>query len=341
MKISIDKVSKVSSKEWDQIWQSCKYSTYFHSREWAEIWNVYKKGSYYPAPRLIMFSDGKKAIIPLSRYGKHCKGLIKDYISSPAWTYGGWISKDNLKNEHAELLSNYMLSKCGNLYWRINPYDPNAVGYAIKPINDVTHMLDLSFGPEKIIKGFSRGNISSVHKAQRCGVAVRIASTISDWQEYFRIYEDSLSRWGEKASSKYSWELFNEIFKRNSPHVKLWIAIYQDKIISGALCFYSKRHVVYWHGATLSSYFDCRPANLLMHELILDSCSQGFSWFDFNPSGGHKGVITFKESFGAKQLNCPVYKVESQTFKKYKKIDELFGRVQYIVKKRMSLKKDM
>ncbi|MDD5259270.1 MAG: GNAT family N-acetyltransferase [bacterium] len=341
MKIKINKVKRASSKEWDQIWANCLYATYFHSREWAEIWNVYKKGSYYPVPKLISFSDGRKAIIPLSYHGKHCKGLIKDYISSPVWTYGGWISEDNLGNEHALLLSNYMLNKCGNLYWRVNPYDPNLVKTEVEPLMDFTHVLDLSLGSGRIIKGFSRGNISSLHKAQRHGVTVRIASTIGDWQEYFTIYEDSLSRWGEKASSRYGWELFNEIFKRNSPDVKLWLAVYQDKIISGALCFYSKRHVVYWHGATLASYFDYRPANLLMHEIIMDSCSQGYSWFDFNPSGGHKGVIAFKESFGTRCLNCPVYEIESGAFRKYIRVDELIGRIQYKMKKRMVPRKDI
>ena len=56
----------------------------------------------------------------------------------------------------------------------------------------------------------------------------------------------------------------------------------------------------------MSDYFHLRPVNLLMCEIIKHSCDRGYSWFDFNPSGGHEGVTAFKKSFGAEALPCPV-----------------------------------
>jgi lipid II:glycine glycyltransferase (peptidoglycan interpeptide bridge formation enzyme) len=96
--------------------------------------------------------------------------------------------------------------------------------------------------------------------------------------------------------------------------VKLWVAEYQNRIISGALCFYSKRHVVYWHGAGLSDYFHLRPANLLLSEVIKHACEDGYWWFDFNPSGTHEGVANFKRRFGAKSMACPVIVRKSHFF---------------------------
>ncbi|NEQ84270.1 MAG: GNAT family N-acetyltransferase, partial [Moorea sp. SIO2I5] len=75
-------------------------------------------------------------------------------------------------------------------------------------------------------------------------------------------------------------------------------------MISGALCFYAKKHVVYWHGSSLEKYLNLRPVNLVMYEIVKDSCEQGYSWFDFDTSGGLPGVIAFKKSFGAKPLDC-------------------------------------
>ena len=91
-----------------------------------------------------------------------------------------------------------------------------------------------------------------------------------------------------------------------SPHIKLWVAKYEDMVVAGALCFYSKNHVVYWHGAADSDHFDKKPVNLLMYNAIEDACEHSYKWFDFNPSAGIEGVRNFKIGFGAKALPCPV-----------------------------------
>jgi lipid II:glycine glycyltransferase (peptidoglycan interpeptide bridge formation enzyme) len=99
--------------------------------------------------------------------------------------------------------------------------------------------------------------------------------------------------------------------KRKSPHMKLLLAIYMNTVIAGILCFYAKRHVAYWHGAALQRYFGLRPVNLLMYESLKDACSGAYTWFDFNPSGGHKGVETFKKRFGCYSRQSNIYVRES------------------------------
>lgn len=315
MRVSIISIRSAKQDEWDQIWQGCDYSTYFHSREWAEIWKIYTKGLMCPDPKLVLFSDGKKVLLPLSSQ-KGYMGLIKTYLSSPAGTFGGWISTDELSIKHAILLSEYLTKKVGNLIWRLNPYDPLADKAVLKIAkNDETHVLDLSEGFNNIFKKWTKGHASAVSKARREGVIARIASTLDDWKAYYQVYENSLQRWGEKATSVYGWELFNEMFCRNSQHIKLWVAIYRDEMVAGSLCFYAKKHVVYWHGAALKDYFQLRPVNLLIYEIIKDACNKGYRWFDFNPSGGHEGVKAFKKSFGTDERSSPVYVHESRLAK--------------------------
>ncbi len=75
-----------------------------------------------------------------------------------------------------------------------------------------------------------------------------------------------------------------------------------EKIVSGALLFYCGNHIVWWHGATLSDFFNHYPANFLQNEIIKESCEKGYKYYDFNPSGGHEGVMKFKDRFGAKRI---------------------------------------
>lgn len=137
---------------------------------------------------------------------------------------------------------------------------------------------------------------------------------MSDWQQYYHVYENTLLRWGDRASSRHSWEIFNEMFQRNSANIKLWLAINKDEVVvAGAIIFYAKKHVVYWHGAALGEYFCFRPVNLLFYEIIKNTCAKRYSWFDFNPSGGHEGVVRFKKSFGAKTVCYPIITITKST----------------------------
>ena len=334
--ISITSVRPASLSDWDTIWQDCDYSTYFHSREWAEIWSKHSKRKMFLAPFLVSFSDGKKALLPFSclkrdGLGPILMGTSRLYLSSPECTYGGWISADRLCDNHAILLSNLVKKKFSNLLWRLNPYDDIALKSGIK-ISDEgeTHAINLEKGFDVIASNMSKGHRSAVKQAIRNGVSVRISTSIEDWLEYYQVYETSVSRWGNRLlGDKYPWGLFHEIFIRNSPNVELWLSIYRDRVISGALCFHSKTHFVYWHGASIETYFNLRPVNLLLYEVIKNACEKKYAWFDFNPSGGLEGVKTFKERFGAQPLKCPIVRLRPKNMrtlaigKVYDKVTEI------------------
>jgi len=330
MSIAITNIREASSDEWDTIWRACEYATYFHSREWAEIWNVYSDRKIQPHPLLITFSDSKSALLPLTKQNR-LKGLISVYLSSSAGTFGGWISQDRIGLSHAELLGDYLTGKLGNLIWRINPYDKSATCLLKKGLKidcfDETQMLFLNKGFEETCKQWTKEQTSlirAVRKAQKEGVTVKLADTRSDWQTYYRIYEDSLRRWGKRLDEGYDLRLFETLFTRRSPYIKLWLAMNNGVTLAGALCFYANRHAVYWHGAALEKYLNLRPVNLLMFEIIKDACDNRYSWFDFNPSGGYKGVVAFKNSFGPALLPCPVIERSTALYKIVKMAGRLF-----------------
>jgi hypothetical protein len=334
--VSISSVGPASPSEWDIIWRECEYSTYFHSREWAEIWSRYSKSKMSLTPFLIMFSDGKRALLPFSCLTKEgvmpiLIGTRRLYVSSPECTYGGWISADKLDYSHARLLLNLLKRKFNNLFWRMNPYDNIAIESGVR-ISDEgeTHAINLEKGFDAIASNMSRDHRRGIKKAIQNGVSVRIASSIKDWLDYYQVYEITVRRWGNRLlGDKYSWELFHDIFRRNSPNVELWLAIYQDKVISGELCFHSKNHFVCWHGASLEAYFNIRPRNLLLYEAIKNACEKGYFWFDFNPSAGLKGVKAFKEGFGADPLRCPIVELRSKNMRAFiiEKVEDKIGEI--------------
>jgi len=314
MEAKIVSITRPDVQEWEQLWNSCPYATYFHSPEWAHIWQHYSEGKISPAPVLLAFNDGKKALLPFS-IEKACKGLVKSTLSSPAGTYGGWISTDRLAPEHEKSVWQYILREYPNLIIRTNPYYANNSAVPVVPcMDDVTHHVPMDGPFEKIEKEWRKGHRSAVHKAARLGVTVREASSMNDWETYGLLYKDSLRRWGERASSNYRQSLFSIMGSLNSSRIKLWLAQYEGNIVAGALCLYSRHHVVYWHGAALDKYYFLNPVNYLVYDIMMKASREGYAWFDFNPSAGHAGVIKFKQGFNPRISSCPVY--ITQTFSK-------------------------
>jgi len=318
-----------TAAEWDAVFTACDHATFFHSRDWAEVWQRYTGGKVEPAAWSVSFSDGSTAFLPGSRTRMR-PGLSRRYISSPADTYGGWLSTDELTVEHRELLVAHIRRRMPNLSLRVNPFEPSMAGVKFGVVvHDETHALRLSDDMDAIEKRFSKGHRGAIRAARKNGVTVSLATELEQWKSYYSAYEDSLRRWGPRATSRYTWSLFDDLYRLASPRVRLWVAERDGELLAGALCFYARSHVGWWHGAAFESAFHLRPVNLLLAEAIRDASRCGYSWFDFNPSGGHAGVESFKRRFGATPLAAPVIRTATgwrRAGRKVKMVKHAVGR---------------
>ncbi len=306
----IELVRPAKDHEWDALEEACPHSTYFHTREWAEVWDRATAGCLRPWPRMVEFVDGERALLPISvRVG--VRGLVRSYQSTAGGTYGGWLTERPLSDAHADTLSRYLRYGFGRLEWRLNPYDEQVLKAKFQNHeHDDTHVLDLRPGFKDVHRKWSKTHRSAVHQAHREGVTVRLAQSRDDWQNYYTVYQDSISRWKGRNPSQLPKELFEELGKLSSKRVRLWVAETCGIFVASALCLHAKSNVSYWHGTSLDSDFPRRPVQLLVYEAVQDACQREIRWFDFNPSGGHEGVEAFKRSFGAEPLSAPIVRVQ-------------------------------
>jgi len=303
-------VRDACSEEWDVTWRDDPSATGFHSRFWAETWAAATGGRTSPAPLVVQFDDGAQVILPLSAQRLR-RGLVRRMLSSPAGTYGGWISTDAVGPAHAAALVRHLGDTRGSLVWRVNPFDSaqtNAVK-ALPVTPEQTLALDLDGGRAALARRWAAdGNAvpRKMRAARRAGVQVRPARDLDDWRSYFDVYQATLERWGPRATSRYDWALFAHLAAGDPDMRTLWLATMDDTIIAGALCLAGPRVTSYWHGAALTESLRFRPVNLLMGEIAHDACDRGHRWFDLGPSGDHAGVAKFKRSLGAAPLDCPL-----------------------------------
>jgi hypothetical protein len=294
---AIREVRRASAAEWDALWSDCASATFFHSRAWAEAWAALG-GGVRPDPRWVRFEDGREALLPV---------CVDDRttLASPAGCYGGWIARDPLSSAHAQALVSVLLGLQPAIRWRVSPFDP--LQHASAPGDahpDCTHALRLDEDFPHLLRRWRKGHRAAASQAERAGVTVRLAAGDADWRAYFAVYQDTLRRWGDRATSRHPWALFDALSRRDG--VQLWLAEREGRLLAGALCLYARTHVAYWHGAAREDAFALRPVHLLIRTALADAQQRGCAWFDFNPSGGHAGVVAFKRNFGAESLPCPV-----------------------------------
>ncbi len=283
--------------EWQELAERCEYATFFHTPDWYKIFAQGNLPAVIHANK-ITFSNGTIAILPVLE--TRVSATEKLYFSGPAGVYGGWIAAAPLSVDRQQEMVRLLLNEFKPLIWRLNPFAPERENLKLGKVRaDFTQVLDLGFGFESILKKWSKGHYAAMRQAQRLGVTVSRARKAKDWQDYFGCYQDSLERWGEKASSRYEWSLFEQLSLLPPEKCSLWLARSQGSVIAGALCFTHHRHIAYWHGAAASDSIRLRPAHLLQYVAIQDACQRGCRWYDFNPSGSHAGVVKFKKGFGA------------------------------------------
>lgn len=284
----------------------CPHATFFHTPLWMNL-----ATRSYPHYRNVSASfaidSDMYVVLPLLETKRELLGLSRQLASSFAGCYGGFIATGDISMEEGTAMMEQVLRRnVSRMRITGNPFDPAVREYGGAEVSeDFTHVLRLG-DFDAVFSNFSKGHKSSAIQGRRYGISTRVATELNDYQTYYKLYEDSLARWGDRVTSRYPWKLFENLFCMSLEYpdeVKLWVAELDGRMIAGGVVFYWNAHVVYWHGAARSDGMKYRPANVLVTEMIKDACAKRFSFFDFNPSGGHEGVAAFKKSFGTERLS--------------------------------------
>ena len=286
---------------WNSVVTGNPESTFFHTPLWHDL-VVRTYVDYDIATREFVFSGGKRAVFPLiqTREGGLLKGKSR-LKSSVFGGYGGIIAEDKLTDAEQSAIYDYLLSLKASISIDGNPFSHYALPDTFTMKQDFTHVFALDSPEEELYKRLSRGAKSNLSQAKKKGVSVRTAESEEDVLQYFRIYQDTLKRWGDAVLFAYPQELLLNIYRHGGDAARLWVAEKDGAIIAGAIIFYWNLVVSYWHGASLQDYFDCYPNNLLHITIIGDALHRGHRYYDFGPSGGQHGVARFKQSFGAEK----------------------------------------
>lgn len=224
--------------------------------------------------------------------------LGRSLWSLPFGTYGGPVAAEG-SDAGKPLLESFLALRHEARVAELGLVDYNneiaAPGLQAEDVT--THLLDLRPGFEAIWESFDKSKRRQTRKAEREGIVVSEAHSVSEVEEYYEIYERRSEQWHH--SVKYPQSLFVKLFEGGRGRgVKLFLARLDDRIIGGHLNFYFKNTVIAWNGVAEKHSRAHQASTALYAACIRHACEEGFELYNLGGSAGSDSLASYKESLG-------------------------------------------
>lgn len=164
-------------------------------------------------------------------------------------------------------------------------------------------ILGITRSEEELLAGMRKTTRYLIRKAQKLRVQIVEGKTESDFNAFWELYQETAKRQAfiPHQGIKEEWEILG-----SQNLVRLFLAKYQGKILSGALIIFYGSQAIYHHsGASLKSEIPVSYA--LLWEAIRQAKNEGKAIFNFwgiapagKPRHPWQGLTLFKTGFGGK-----------------------------------------
>jgi CelD/BcsL family acetyltransferase involved in cellulose biosynthesis len=196
------------------------------------------------------------------------------------------------------------------LEWRDGASRPGVVIHdavpalpGVQPVaRGVRHVLPLDQGRERALEGLGKKVRSSIRKAQREEVRVRIGQSLDDLAPFYQLHVETRRRLGVPVQPKRFMEnLFRQMVGEGLGFVVF--AYKAEHLIAAALFLAWNRHLIYKFAASDPRYSALCPNNLVLWTAIDWGCQHGFRALDLGRTEfDNRGLRDFKSRWGATEV---------------------------------------
>jgi len=310
-------VKDINLEEWNELLLNSREATVFHTKEWIE---VLMKTYHNYEPLYIIANENGKVIggMPVfddKRFGVH------NFLSMPLSTYGGPVSLDA-----DAMVVESILRKFSKLGEKLNPGLLRVIdlskkcdvlkSFAFHERKFSTHILDLNCSLDYIwTNKINKKTRNEVRQSQKREVTVESVKNKVDVHLCYEMITNLAKR---HNTTPLPFELYDNLFKimPKSGLVRWEVAKYKNIPIANCIYFTYKDKMFYWMNASYKEYQNLRPNDLLVYSMIRWGVENGYKYCNFGASPPEaKGLIRFKESWGAEKVEYLMYEKKSKLFK--------------------------
>ena len=195
---------------------------------------------------------------------------------------------------------------------------------------------------DEVFAAFHQKTRYNIRLAKKKGVVIKEGKK-EDLKDFHRIMVETGKRDNFIIRSL---EYFEKMYDELAPnHMKLLMAYYEDKPISGIIPIMYGKNTWYLYGASSNEHRNLMPNYLLQWEMIREAISNGHEMYDFRGVSGvvdeshpQYGLYRFKKGFGAtftefigevyipyKPLVYKMYKFSEKTFRTLRSLKKKFS----------------
>ena len=224
------------------------------------------------------------------------------YDFSTPYGYGGWLIEGNNTEELFDVyekwcVNNGIISEFVRFHPIINNHLQLTVAYDVIPLGE-TIVLDLS-SPEVIWDNISRQKHNRIRKAQKNGIRVYLGQYPDIYKDFRDIYNETMDRDNADAYYYFTEEFYKSILNDLPHNAQVFYAVWNDKIIAASIILMANGHINYHLAGSLSEYQNFGPSNLLVYEVALWGCANGYKTLHLGGGVGSSqdSLFRFKHSF--------------------------------------------
>lgn len=304
---------EITRPEWGALAWRSRAATIFQTPEWCDVVMAAFPGYSVEAVGVRTEEGQLIVVLPLVCTWRSALSRVGGggYESIPPFCYGGPVFERRPENrdlsEAVRLACAHRGMGAREIIIHGHPHFPLRLENPFRQEKRQSHILHLGRPYEQINAGYNEATRRWLRKARAAGMQVRVAKGTEEWRRYYETYLESRSRWGKDATSQHTWEFIEAVSGLNVDVAKLWIALHQGRICAGAIVLYKYPVLYYWHGAFSQEFAQLSPSKWLHDRIIDDANARGFHTYDMLGSGGHDGVVKFKEALGARRVEFSSY----------------------------------
>ena len=305
--------------------------TFTHMAEYHYLDNIIEKNKSY---MLFISSKIGYAAFPftLKDIKSDCDYENLNYFDiSSVYGYPGPLSTVKIDDEDApefRIIFQDALKKIFDkfcivsFFSRTNPFFPTSwlfTGMNEKIETSSSIVVNLTQDEEIQDKTIRKSYRYDIRKAIKNGVTVYEDFSFFHIDEFIKIYYETMNRNRAKRSYYFPKEYFIQLKNIFKDSIKLFFAIYDNKIISGSMFFFKKPIIHYHLSATPSQYLDLSGSKLIIDYVRKKGKRENYSWLHLGGGvrSSNDSLFKFKSGFSKNELDYITIRIIVNS-KKYK-----------------------
>lgn len=216
-----------------------------------------------------------------------------------AYAPRGPVASHDKREAVLQALARYAKARHGAVALTVEPdwkEMPHVGGWKLSPnpiLMAKTLILDLAKSEEELLSHMKANTRQNIRRSERAGVEVRSAKNLEDVAACLEVYKETAKRAGFALHKD---EYYEDIFSILGSHSQLFMAVYEQKVVSFVWLAMSKKTAFELYGGMNEAGKRIRANYILKWEAIRRSKEWGVEQYDMNGLL-NDGVSEFKRGF--------------------------------------------